>query len=245
MHSLRRFSVAVAPDSLPAGLSRVDKNSFTIQAVIIDLDGTLIDTLGDFEAVFDCVAQQLNLPRVSRTFIEHTVGKGSEHLVRCWLDKLHASDRFNEAWPLYRRHYLALNGVHASVYPGVLEGLQCFQTHGLPMACLTNKPLDFAESLLEKKGIRKFFQHVFGGESFQCKKPDPLPVIQSCEALGSDPATTLMIGDSTNDAQAARAAGCPLVLMTYGYNHGQDIQQLQADANLNRLDQLMVLEGES
>jgi phosphoglycolate phosphatase len=220
-------------------------NSFAIQALMIDLDGTLIDTLGDFDAVLNHVAHDMKLPPVSRLFIENTVGKGSEHLIRSLLEELGAPDRFDEAWPLYQRHYLAINGTHASLYPGVLEGLQALQKRGLPMACLTNKPLAFAEPLLEKKEVRKFFQYVFGGESFERKKPDPLPLLRTCEALGTPPAATLMIGDSSNDAQAARAAGCPLVLMTYGYNHGQPISLLDADVNLSRLDQLPEFLGEN
>jgi phosphoglycolate phosphatase len=214
------------------------------QALMIDLDGTLVDTLGDFDVVLNTVLRELKLPEVSRQFIEHTVGKGSEHLIRSLLQEVGAPDRFDEAWPLYQRHYLATNGAHAPLYPGVLEGLQAFQARGLPMACLTNKPIAFAAPLLEKKGIRGFFRHVFGGESFERKKPDPLPLLKTCEALGTPPAATLMIGDSSNDAQAARAAGCSVVLMTYGYNHGQPVHLIDADATLNRLDELLGLIGD-
>ena len=108
------------------------------------------------------------------------------------------------------------------------------------MACLTNKPLAFAQPLLKAKQLDAYFTHVFGGDSFARKKPDPLPLLKTCEALGSAPQRTLMIGDSSNDAQAAHAAGCPVVLMTYGYNHGQDIRQTTALAHLNRLTDLMV-----
>jgi phosphoglycolate phosphatase len=109
---------------------------------------------------------------------------------------------------------------------------------GLPLACLTNKPVSFTTPLLKDKGLLNFFEQVFGGDSFERKKPDPLPLLKTCEALRSSPACTLMVGDSSNDAQAADAAGCPVVLMTYGYNHGEPIQNIPALAWLDSLDQL-------
>ena len=106
------------------------------------------------------------------------------------------------------------------------------------LACLTNKPLAFAQGLLKAKGLDVYFEHVFGGDSFARKKPDPLPLLQTCQALGTLPQNTLMVGDSSNDAQAAHAAGCPVVLVTYGYNHGEPIRAVQA---LDWLDSLALL----
>ena len=108
----------------------------------------------------------------------------------------------------------------------------------MPMACLTNKPLAFAQALLKEKSLAHFFGPVFGGDSFERKKPDPLPLIKTCEALGTAAARTLMVGDSSNDAQAAHAAGCPVVLVTYGYNHGQPVQDTPAAAWLDTLADL-------
>jgi phosphoglycolate phosphatase len=133
---------------------------------------------------------------------------------------------------------LACNGQASEVYPGVREGLQALAARGFKMACLTNKPLAFAKPLLQAKGLDGFFSHVFGGDSFERKKPDPLPLLKTCEALGTRPENTLMVGDSSNDAQAAHAAGCPVVLMTYGYNHGHDIRATPALTYLDRLSQL-------
>lgn len=210
-----------------------------VHAVMIDLDGTLVDTLGDFEAVLLTVLRELGLPPVSRTFIEHTIGKGSEHLIRSLLTEVGAAERFDEAWPRYEAHYQTLNGRHARLYPGVLEGLQALQARGMPLACLTNKPTAFALPLLEQKGLMPFFRHVFGGDAFERKKPDPLPLLRTCEALGSLPAHTLMVGDSSNDARAARSAGCPVVLMDYGYNHGEPVAAVDSDGTFSRLDTLV------
>jgi phosphoglycolate phosphatase len=125
----------------------------------------------------------------------------------------------------------------------VIEGLQALRDRGLKLACLTNKPTAFAHPLLASKGLAGFFSHAFGGDAFARKKPDPLPLLKTCEALGSSPGRTLMIGDSSNDAAAARAAGCPVVLMSYGYNHGEPVAAAGADAVLDRLDALPALLG--
>ena len=120
----------------------------------------------------------------------------------------------------------------------MVEGLQALRARGLRLACLTNKPNAFARPLLALKGLDGYFDHAFGGDAFARKKPDPLPLVETCKALGSDPARTLMVGDSRNDAEAARAAGCPVVLVSYGYNHGEPAASAHPDAVIDRLDQL-------
>lgn len=221
-----------------------------IQAVIVDLDGTMVDTLGDFEVALNRTLAGFDLPPVNRALIERTVGKGSEHLIRSVLDhqlalpEVTAYGRicvgrtevlYEPAWQAYQRHYLDINGQFSDVYPGVVEGLSAWREQGLPLACLTNKPRAFAQALLEAKGLAGFFTVAFGGDSFERKKPDPLPLLKTCEALGTAPAHTLMVGDSQNDALAARAAGCPVALVTYGYNHGEPIADAPHDWLLDSL----------
>jgi phosphoglycolate phosphatase len=220
-------------------------NTQTPQACILDLDGTLIDTLGDFVVALGQVLCDLGLPPVPRDFIEHTIGRGGEHLVRTTLDHVGgAPELFGRAWPLYQQHYAAVNGEHAAVYPGVVEGLEALRARGVPLAVVTNKPGTPARELLKRKGLDGYFQHVFGGDEFALKKPDPLPLLKTCEVLGTLPQRTWMVGDSRNDAEAAHAAGCPLILMTYGYNHGEDIRSVPALQHLDRLD-AMPLSGAS
>lgn len=214
-----------------------------LDAVMVDLDGTMVNTLGDFAEALNRMLADLQLPTIGPQIIENMVGKGSEHLIRSVLAHVEAPDidaLYPRAWQRYEHHYLAINGQFADVYPGVAEGLQALQSLGLRMACLTNKPLSFAQPLLAAKGLDGFFDCVFGGDSFPRKKPDPMPLVETCKALGSEPARTLMVGDSSNDAQAAHAAGCPVVLMTYGYNHGQPITAVEARAHLDSLEQLVV-----
>jgi phosphoglycolate phosphatase len=210
-----------------------------IQAAIVDLDGTMVDTLGDFVVALNRSLGDLGLPHVDRDFVGRTVGKGSEHLLRSTLAHIGAdAGLYEQAWARYHAHYLAINGEYASVFAGVAEGLSLLKTRGLRLACLTNKPTAFAKPLLEHKGLSGFFEQVFGGDAFERRKPDPLPLLRTCEALDTAPQQTLMIGDSSNDAQAAHAAGCPVVLLTYGYNHGEDIRAVPARAHIDRLDQI-------
>lgn len=225
-----------------------------VDAAIVDLDGTMVDTIGDFAEAIARMLADLQLPALDAALIEHMVGKGTEHLLRSVLAHVlaqagHSADALPAAvdsllptaLARYEQHYLAINGQHSALYAGVLEGLQALKAGGLRLACVTNKPLAFTQPLLAAKGLQGLFEQVFGGDSFAKKKPDPLPLLKTCEALGTLPARTLMLGDSSNDAQAARAAGCPVVLVTYGYNHGQSVEAVGADALVDSIAQLRVL----
>lgn len=215
-----------------------------LDAVIVDLDGTMVDTQGDFVAALGLTLAELGLPGVDHAFVSRTVGKGSEHLLRTTLAAVGGHpDSYEAAWLAYQRHYVAINGQASDVYAGVVEGLQALRAANLRLACLTNKPVQFARPLLEAKGLAPFFTHIFGGDCFARKKPDPLPLLETCKALGSAPERTLVIGDSHNDGRAAKAAGCPVVLVRYGYNHGEPIEDTAALAYLDSLAELQPLLG--
>ena len=221
-----------------------------VEACMIDLDGTLVDTMGDFDAVVALMLKDLGLPAMGRDPLEGMVGKGSEHLIESVLRRQKplkdanalppSAAELQHAWQIYQAHYQRLNGQASTVYPGVVAGLQGLAAIGLPMACLTNKPKDLAQKLLQQKGLSDYFQVVFGGDSFDRKKPDPLPLIKTCEHLGFQPSRVLMIGDSSNDAQAAHAAGCKVVLLTHGYNHGRPIREVPADHHLDSLAEILL-----
>lgn len=239
--------------------------SFTIQnidAVIIDLDGTMVDTVGDFCVALNLMLRDLPPPfdacSIEALQVSQMIGKGSEHLIKSVLSHVSIVREainfdanpvpanvldalFEPAWLSYQRHYRSVNGQSATVFPGVLAGLQQLKAAGVMMACLTNKPTDFALALLKEKGLASFFEHTFGGDAFAHKKPHPLPLLKTCEALASLPHRTLMLGDSSNDAQAARAAGCPVALVTYGYNHGEPVQSVDADGFLDSLENLTLV----
>jgi phosphoglycolate phosphatase len=214
----------------------------TFSAAILDLDGTLVDTLGDFSAALNEMLRDLGQPAIAPDTVAGFIGKGTEHLLRETLAHVQApAGLYDRAWERYHHAYRGLNGRWSGVYPGVAEGLQALRARGLRLACLTNKPGEFARALLVAKGLASQFELVFGGDAFARKKPDPFPLLKTCEALGTAPSATLMIGDSGNDAAAARAAGCPVVLVTYGYNHGEPIRSVDADGYLDSLAQIATL----
>lgn len=216
----------------------------------------MVDTIGDFVVALNRMLSDLALPPVDAARVRSFVGKGSEHLILSVLNwalarmdtaqtaiKTIANQQtpqalFDQAWQRYQHHYLAINGQHASVFPGVTEGLRALSARGLRLACITNKPGAFTQPLLAAKGLDGFFDHVFGGDAFERKKPDPLPLIRACQALGIRPERTLVVGDSSNDARAARAAGCAVVLVTYGYNHGEPVRAVDADGFVDSLAEL-------
>jgi phosphoglycolate phosphatase len=210
-----------------------------IRAAIVDLDGTMLDTVPDFEAALNRMRAGLDLAPITQERIKPMVGKGSEKLIRDVLALDFDADRieqlFDQAMAAYQRHYLAINGDRSVLYDGVLAGLDALRGLGLRLACVTNKPIAFTTPLLAQKGLAPFFELVYGGDSLARKKPDPLPLLQVCEDFGVDPAEVVAIGDSSNDAEAARAAGCFVLTVPYGYNHGRPVQEIDSDGIVNSL----------
>jgi len=210
-----------------------------VRAAIIDLDGTMLDTVPDFHVAINAMRAELALAPISAETIKHMVGKGSENLIRSVLaldlDAAGVEQRFGQAMDAYQRHYLAINGQHSALYPDVIAGLAAMKAAGLRLACVTNKPIAFALPLLEQKKLRDFFEIVYGGDSLPKKKPDPLPLLQVCQDFDLPPSKVVAIGDSSNDAQAARSAGCPVLTVPYGYNHGHSIHETDSDGIVNTL----------
>ena len=210
-----------------------------IRAVIIDLDGTMLDTVPDFEAALNGMRAEFGLAPIGQAVIKPLVGKGSEKLVRDALlldwDAARVDAAYDAAMAGYQRHYLAVNGDRSTLYDGVLDGLQAMQAQGLSLVCVTNKPIAFTLPLLAQKGLAPYFAHVFGGDSFARKKPDAMPMLGACAALDIPPAQVVAIGDSSNDAESARAAGCFVLTVPYGYNHGRPVQEIQSDGIVDSL----------
>ena len=210
-----------------------------IRAVIIDLDGTMLDTAPDFQAAINCMRADMALGPLDIETIKEFVGKGSENLIRRVLavdfDEAQVAQYFDAALSAYQRHYLAINGDFATLYPQVREGLDQLQRQQLRLACVTNKPIAFTLPLLEKVGLRHYFDVIYGGDSLPTKKPDPGPFLQVCRDFDVAPAHVLAIGDSSNDAMAARAAGCHVLSVPYGYNHGEPVQAIDSDGIVDSL----------
>jgi phosphoglycolate phosphatase len=210
-----------------------------IRAAIIDLDGTMLDTVPDFELALNGMRAELGLAPITQAVIKPMVGKGSEKLIRdvlaLDLPPARVDALFDGAMAAYQRHYLAINGERSVLFDDVAEGLQALRALGLRMACVTNKPIAFATPLLAQKGLAPHFELLYGGDSLPRKKPDPLPLLQVCRDFDMDPAQVVAIGDSSNDAEAARAAGCFVLTVPYGYNHGRPVHEIDSDGIVSTL----------
>lgn len=210
-----------------------------IRAAIIDLDGTMVHTAPDFHVAVNRMRADLGLAPLDIETITHFVGKGTENLMRRVLGVDYGPEavekHFPQALDSYQKHYLAINGDYSSVYPGVLEGLDALTEKGMRLACVTNKPIAFAVPLLEKTGLQHYFELIYGGDSLAKKKPDPYPLLKVFEDFGLQPPQVVAIGDSSNDAEAARAAGCRVLNVPYGYNHGEPIHEVDSDGIVSTL----------
>jgi phosphoglycolate phosphatase len=210
-----------------------------IRAAIIDLDGTMLDTVPDFEAALNGMRAGFDLAPITQEVIKPMVGKGSEKLIRDVLaldfDSARVERVFDAAMAAYQRHYLAINGARSVLFDGVPEGLAALRGMGLRLACVTNKPIAFTTPLLAQKGLAPYFELVYGGDSLPRKKPDPLPLLQVCADFALAPAEVVAIGDSSNDAEAARAAGCFVLTVPYGYNHGRPVHEINSDGIVGSL----------
>jgi len=221
-------------------MNTLAKDSFkAIRAAIVDLDGTMVDTAPDFQVAINRMRDELNLAPLALDTIIDFVGKGSENLMRRVLgvdfEKSEVESRFDHALERYQHHYLQINGDHSELYLGVHEGLLAMKKGGVRLACVTNKPIAFARPLLEKKGLIDLFEVIYGGDSLAHKKPHPLPMLTVCQDFDLQPTQVVAIGDSSNDSEAARAAGCRVLTVPYGYNHGQPVQTIDTDGIVESL----------
>ncbi|MEW5782116.1 MAG: phosphoglycolate phosphatase [Pseudomonadota bacterium] len=211
-----------------------------IRAVLIDLDGTLLDTVLDLHAAACGMLADLGRPPVAVEDIRAYVGRGIPNLVkRVLAGNLEAADDPSpppaDALASFKKHYANFNGRAAKPFPGVMEGLAAFKAMHLPMGVITNKARDFTLPLLERTGLAPYFDVTVAGDMLPRPKPDPMPLVWACGRLDVSPADTLMVGDSVHDFHAGRAAGCKVFLVPYGYNEGQDVRGLSADAIVESL----------
>ncbi|MCE2999679.1 MAG: phosphoglycolate phosphatase [Betaproteobacteria bacterium] len=210
-----------------------------VEAVMIDLDGTLLDTIPDLAAATNGMLEELGLGALPLETVRNFVGKGIPRLVERALARdicgHVAPEALAAALPVFERAYAGINGRHTTIYPGVREGLEQMRAAGFRLACVTNKAGAFTLPLLERTGLAPFFELTVSGDTLPRKKPDPMQLLHACERFGVAPARMLMVGDSGNDVQAARAAGCPVFCVPYGYNEGHDVQSLDVDAIVGAL----------
>ena len=209
----------------------------SFQSVSFDLDGTLLDTIADLAEACQRMLTELGEPERGVQEIHSFVGRGMAVLVeRCLTHGYPPNhERLQIAITSFRRHYAEVNGQRTQLYPGVLAGLQAFRATGLKMAVVTNKPGEFTEILLERVGLMQYFDVVVSGDTTAHKKPHPEPILHACRVMGTRPVDNLHIGDSKNDIQSARAAGCPVFCVPYGYNEGEPVDSADCDALVSDL----------
>ena len=216
------------------------------RAVLVDLDGTLIDTAPDIAAAANATLATLGLAALEIGQVRSFIGEGIAVLVRRSLAaRMNADEAERKVGPAleeFERHYAAMNGQYSSVYPGVADAMGAIRMRGLKTGCVTNKLLRFAEPLLAHFQLLECFDTVIGGDSAAAKKPDPAPLLEACRRLGVAPHEGVLIGDSVHDAHAARTAGMAFVAVSYGYGNGADLGSTPATSfrqALERLDSIL------
>jgi phosphoglycolate phosphatase len=210
-------------------------------AVLLDLDGTLMDTIPDLAHAANAMRAELGLPALPEALIATFVGNGIDNLIGRTLAHDHAADaltaeliaRARKAfYPAYHR----INGTRSVLFDGVIEGLDAMRSAGLKIAVVTNKSAEFTLPLLELAGLSPYMDAVVCGDTLPERKPDPAPMLHACALLGVAPERSVAVGDSINDALSARAAGCAVLAVPYGYNHGHSVQTLDVDAIVDNIE---------
>lgn len=216
------------------------------QLVLFDLDGTLLDSVPDLALATDQMLQALGRPAAGEERVRSWVGNGAAMLVKRAVTGLQEpSDTeldhalFDQALQLFLDYYGKCCASKSQLYEGVMEFLQYLQADAVTMGLITNKPIGFTEPLLELFQLQQYFTIVLGGDSLEQKKPDPLPLNHAMQQLQVTPEQTLMVGDSRSDIHAARAAGCPVVAVSYGYNHGEPVSIYQPDRVVDNMLELI------
>jgi len=215
------------------------------QAILVDLDGTMIDSAPDIAAAVNRMLAQLDAPPLPIDTVRGFIGWGVAHLVRQVMAHAPGVRPADEATALalFERHYLDCNGHHSTIYPGVLQGLATLRGLGYALACVTNKPRPYAEPLLDALGLSPCFDTVACGEPALPLKPHPALLLAACRRLGAPPAQCVMVGDSGVDASAAGRAGMPVYLVRYGYHNGAAPDAAPCNGYIDRLDELPALLG--
>ena len=212
------------------------------EMVLIDVDGTLVDSVPDLAYCVDAMMTELGMPERGERRVRHWVGNGVERLVkRALINQIDGEPdeaMFARALPVFEALYRENTSKRSCLYPGVKEALDFLQTTGVRIGCVTNKASQFTLPLLQDLGVSDYFEIIICGDMVERKKPDPMPLLQAAEQLETEPQASMMLGDSMSDVNAARAAGFQIVCMSYGYNHGEDIRDYDPDAVIDSMAEI-------
>ncbi len=201
------------------------KIGFTPKLIICDLDGTLVDSASDIQHSLNGALNEMGLETVSEYDVRRWVGRGASRLVSCVLEAKHyRKELHDDLLAIFMRHYQADICLNSQLYEGVAEFITACQQAHIPLACVSNKPYAPAKDLLEALNILQPFQLLIGGDTLPHKKPHPEPLLHCLRYFGVAAKDALVIGDSSNDIEAALAAHIPCVAVSYGYNHGEPIE---------------------
>jgi phosphoglycolate phosphatase len=215
-----------------------------LEAVLFDLDGTLLDTAADIALALNRTMIEYDFAPLTEDEVRRMVGRGSPILIeRAAAAQGRIIDAASQAAMVERffHHYGRLeesNEDSAQPYAGAADALRILHDAGLRNAVVTNKHHRFAQALLDRRGLADWVDVVVGGDTCVRRKPDPQPLLFACESLHVPPSESLMVGDSVNDVQAARGAGIPIVCVSYGYNEGRNPRTLECDLLLDSLAEL-------
>ncbi len=214
--------------------------------VLIDVDGTLVDSVPDLAYCVDEMLIKLGMEPHGEAAVRNWVGNGVVRLVERGLtndlDGHPDPALFDKAMPIFNDLYSVHHSDRSTLYPGVKEGLEFLQNaKNVKIGCVTNKAEAFTIPILKALGIHDEFEIIVCGDTLEKKKPDPMPLIYSAEQLGVSPENSMMLGDSKSDVKAARAAGFSIICMSYGYNHGEDIRNYDPDAVIDSMTELTQL----
>ena len=209
-----------------------------IAAILIDLDGTLLHTAPELAESANAMLRDMNRSAVSQDLLMSYIGNGISWLVkRALTGDMQAEPEpalYNLALPIFERHYTELL-LQSKPFEGVVKGLDALKAAGFRLGCITNKVARYTEPLLKGIGLAHYFEIVLSGDSLPEKKPHPMPLLHAAAFFGVPVQQVLLIGDSLNDALAARSAGCPVFCVPYGYNHGEPVDGLDVDAVIPNL----------
>ncbi len=215
------------------------------EMVLIDVDGTLVDSVPDLAYCVDEMMLAIGQSAYGEARVREWVGNGVERLVRrALIGKLDGEPEqalFDKAYPIFMSLYADNTCKRSCLYPGVKEALDYLVQSNVKLGCVTNKAEQFTIPLLKTLGIHDIFSIVISGDTLAKKKPDPLPLLHGAKFFDVKPENALMLGDSISDVKAARAAGFQIICMSYGYNHGVDIREANPDAVVDSMIEIKAL----